>query len=150
MTRDLLGSWTRSNWPQRSPWTFVTFWGQKLGKTDHKGHRDLRGNKVGHWTLMTLWPFGVINYVMCPFFLSLPDAVSRPFCFCSVFSFFYYSFLFFSTATCVPRFLHYFSTDLDEIWHVDSPWWDEQTEYFFKSVGPGVGIGRGPKVYYAL
>ena len=59
---------------------------------------------------------------------------------------FYYSFLFFSTATCVLRFLHYFSTNLDEIWHVDSPWWDEQTEYFFKSIGPGVGIRRGPKV----
>ena len=28
------------------------------------------GHKVGHWTLMTLWPFGVINYVMIPFFLS--------------------------------------------------------------------------------
>ena len=62
------------------------------------------------------------------------------------FLFFYYSFLFFSTATCVLRFLHYFSTNLDEIWHVDSPWWDEQTEYFFKSIGPGVGIRRGPKV----
>ena len=62
------------------------------------------------------------------------------------FLFFYYSFLFFSTATCVLRFLHYFSTNLDEIWHVDSAWWDEQTEYFFKSIGPGVGTGRGPKV----
>ena len=62
------------------------------------------------------------------------------------FLFFYYSFLFFSTATCVLRFLRHFSTDLDEIWHVDSPWWDEQTEYFFKSIGPGVGTGRGPKV----
>ena len=62
------------------------------------------------------------------------------------FLFFYYSFLFFSTATCVLRFLHYFSTNLDEIWHVDSPWWDEQTEYFFKSIGPGVGIRRGPIV----
>ena len=50
----------------------------------------------------------------------------------------------------MSRFLCHFSTDLDEIWHVDSPWRDEQTEYFFKSVGPGVGIGRGPKVYYAL
>ena len=37
------------------------------------------------------------------------------------FLFFYYSFLFFSTATCVLRFLHYFSTNLDEIWHVHSP-----------------------------
>ena len=37
------------------------------------------------------------------------------------FLFFYYSFLFFSTATCVLRFLHYFSTNLDEIWHDDSP-----------------------------
>ena len=37
------------------------------------------------------------------------------------FLFFYYSFLFFSTATCVLRFLRHFSTDLDEIWHVDSP-----------------------------
>ena len=62
------------------------------------------------------------------------------------FLFFYYSFLFFSTATCVLRFLPYFSTNLDEIWHVDSPWWDEQTEYFFKSIGPRVGIKRGPKV----
>ena len=62
------------------------------------------------------------------------------------FLFFYYSFLFFSTATCVLRFLHYFSTNLDEIWHVDSPWWDEQTEYFFKSIWPGVGIRRSPIV----
>ena len=75
------------------------------------------------------------------------DKVGRPFWFCSVFSFFYYySFLFFSTATCVSRFLRDFSTNLHEIWHVDSPWWDEQTEYFFKSIGPGVGIRRGPKV----
>ena len=37
------------------------------------------------------------------------------------FLFFYYSFLFFSTATCVLRFLRHFSTNLDEIWHVDSP-----------------------------
>ena len=75
------------------------------------------------------------------------DKVGRPFCFCSVFSFFYYySFLFFSTATCVSRFLRDFSTNLHEIWQVDSPWWDEQTEYFFKSIGPGVGIRRGPKV----
>ena len=65
------------------------------------------------------------------------------FCF---FLFFYYSFLFFSTATCVLQFLRQFSTNLDEIWHVDSPWWDEQTEYFFKSIGPGVGTGRGAKV----
>ena len=65
------------------------------------------------------------------------------FCF---FFFFYYSFLFFSTATCVLWFLNLFSTNLDEIWHVDSPWWDEQTEYFFKSIGPGVRLWRGPKV----
>ena len=63
------------------------------------------------------------------------------------FLFFYYSFLFFSTATCVLWFLRHFSTNLDEIWQVDSPWWDEQTEYFFKSIGPGVGIRRGPKVF---
>ena len=25
----------------------VTFWGHKLGQTDHKGHRDLCGHKVG-------------------------------------------------------------------------------------------------------
>ena len=25
----------------------VTFWGHKLGQTDHKGHRDLWGYKVG-------------------------------------------------------------------------------------------------------
>ena len=79
------------------------------------------------------------------FLLRSADKVGRPFCFCSVFSFFY-SFLFFSTATCVSRFLRDFSTNLHEIWHVDSPWWDEQTEYFFKSIGPGVGTGRGPKV----
>ena len=48
--------------------------------------------------------------------------------------------------TCVSRFLPYFSTNLAEIWHVDSPWWDEQTEYFCKSIGPGVGTRRGPKV----
>ena len=68
------------------------------------------------------------------------------FLFCFFFFFIINSFLFFSTATCVLRFLRQFSTNLDEIWHVDSPWWDEQTEYFFKSIGPGVGTGRGPKV----
>ena len=101
-------------------------------------------------------------FLFCFFFLRSADKVGRPFCFCSVkvcltqsadlsvfvlfFLFFYYSFLFFSTATCMLRFLRQFSTNLDEIWHVDSPWWDEQTEYFFKSIGPGVGTGRGPKV----
>ena len=29
----------------------VTFWGHKLGQTDHKGHRDLLGHKVGHGDL---------------------------------------------------------------------------------------------------
>ena len=33
---------------------------------------------------------------------------------------------FFFTAICVSRFLPYFSTNLDEIWHVDSTWWDEE------------------------
>ena len=83
------------------------------------------------------------------FFLLLrsADKVGRPFCFCSVSSYYFFSsFLFFFTATCEPRFLRHFSTDLDDIWHVDSPWWDEQTEYFFKSIGLGVGIRRGPKV----
>ena len=49
------------------------------------------------------------------------DYVGRPFCFCSVSYFFYYSFLFLFTATCVSRLLHYFSPNLNEIWHVDSP-----------------------------
>ena len=62
------------------------------------------------------------------------------------FLFFYYTFLFSFQLTCVSRFLPYFSINLDEIWHVDSPWWDEQTEYYFKSIRPGVGTGRGPKV----
>ena len=26
----------------------LTFWGHKLGKTNHKGHRELLGHKVGH------------------------------------------------------------------------------------------------------
>ena len=38
-----------------------------------------------------------------------------------VFFYFFSSFLFFFTATCVSRFLRYFSTNLDEIWHVHSP-----------------------------
>ena len=81
------------------------------------------------------------------FSLRSADKVGRPFCFCSVsYYYFFSSFLFFFTAICEPRFLHHFSTNFDEIWHVDSPWWDEQTEYFFKSIGPGVGIRRGPKV----
>ena len=29
----------------------VTFWGHKLGQTDHKGYRDLWGHKVGHGDL---------------------------------------------------------------------------------------------------
>ena len=29
----------------------VTFWGYKLGHTDHKGHRDLWGHKVSHGDL---------------------------------------------------------------------------------------------------
>ena len=29
----------------------VTFWGHKQGQTDHKGHRDLWGHKVGHGDL---------------------------------------------------------------------------------------------------
>ena len=43
------------------------------------------------------------------------------FCFLLLF-FFYYSFLFLFTATCVSRFLPYFSTNCDEIWHVDKTW----------------------------
>ena len=51
------------------------------------------------------------------------DYVGRPFCFCCVsYYFYYYSFLFFSTANFLQRFLRHFSTDLDQIWHVDSPW----------------------------
>ena len=56
------------------------------------------------------------------------------------------SFLFFSTADFLQRFLRYFSTNLNEIWQVYSPWWDEEPEYNLKSIGPGVGIRRGPKV----
>ena len=48
------------------------------------------------------------------------DYVGRPFCFCSV-SYYYFSFLFFSTADFLQRFLRHFSIDLDQIWHVDSP-----------------------------
>ena len=44
------------------------------------------------------------------------------------------------------RFLRHFSTDLDEIWHVYSPWWDKEPEYNIKSIRPGVGKRRGPKV----
>ena len=29
--------------------------------------------------------------------------------------------------TCVSRFLLYFLTNLNEIWHGHSPWWDEET-----------------------
>ena len=29
----------------------VTFYGHKLRQTDHKGHRDLWGHKVGHGDL---------------------------------------------------------------------------------------------------
>ena len=88
-------------------------------------------------------------FLFCFFFFLLrsADKVGRPFCFCSVFSFFFIILFYFSLPpTCVSRFLRYFLTNLDEIWHVDSPWWDEQTEYFYKSIGPGVGIRRGPKV----
>ena len=60
------------------------------------------------------------------FFLRSADYVGRPFCFCSVSYYFFYSFFFFFTAICVSRFLPYFSTNLDEIWHVDSTWWDEE------------------------
>ena len=31
-------------------------------------------------------------------------------------------FLFFSTAVFLSGFLRHFSTDLDQIWHTDSPW----------------------------
>ena len=66
--------------------------------------------------------------------------------FCFLFLLFFLSFLFFSTADFLQRFLSYFSTDLDQIWHVHSPWWDEEPKYNFKSIGPGVWTGRGPKV----
>ena len=86
-------------------------------------------------------------FLFCFLLLRSADKVGRPFCFCSVsYYYFFSSFLFFFTATCEPRFLRHFSTNLDEIWHVDSPWWDEQTEYFFKSIGLGVGIRHSPKV----
>ena len=29
----------------------LTFWGHKQSQTDHKGHRDLWGHKVGHGNL---------------------------------------------------------------------------------------------------
>ena len=47
----------------------------------------------------------------------------------------YFSFLFFSTADFLQRFLRHFSTDRDPIWHVDSPWWDKQTEYNLRVEG---------------
>ena len=52
------------------------------------------------------------------------------FLFCFLFLLFFLSFLFFSTANFLQRFLRHFSTDLYQIWHVDSPWWDEEPEYF--------------------
>ena len=68
------------------------------------------------------------------------------FLFCFLFLLFFLSFLFFSTADFLQRFLRHFSTDLYQIWHVDSPWWDKEPEYNFKSIGPGVWTGRGSKV----
>ena len=38
----------------------VTFWGHKLRQTDHKGHRDLWGHKIGHATSndpLPLWGY---------------------------------------------------------------------------------------------
>ena len=64
-------------------------------------------------------------FLFC-FLLRSADKVGRPFCFCSVSYYFFYSFFFFFTAICVSRFLPYFSTNLDKIWHVDSTWWDEE------------------------
>ena len=43
------------------------------------------------------------------------------FLFCFLFLLFFLSFLFFSTADFLQRFLRYFSTDLDQIWQVHSP-----------------------------
>ena len=37
----------------------VTFLGHKLGQTDHKGHHDLSGHKVGHGDLY--WPRDVLG-----------------------------------------------------------------------------------------
>ena len=88
----------------------------------------------------------VLFLIISLLLLRSADKVGRPFCFCSVSYYFFSSFLFFFTATCELQFLRHFSTYLDEICYVDSPWCDEQTEYFFKSIGLGVGTGRGPKI----
>ena len=73
-------------------------------------------------------------FLFCFFvLLRSADYVGRPFCFCSVS--YYFSFLFFSTADFLQRFLRHFSTDLEQIWHVDSPWWDKQTEYNLRVEG---------------
>ena len=53
-------------------------------------------------------------------YLRSADYVGRPFCFFSV-SYYYFSFLFFSTAVFLSGFLRHFSTDLDQIWRTDSP-----------------------------
>ena len=52
-------------------------------------------------------------------FLRSADYVGRPFCFCCVSYYYYFSFLFFSTAVFLSSFLRHFSTDLNQIWHIN-------------------------------
>ena len=42
-----------------TPWPF---WVQNLGVTDHKGHRDLWGHKVGHGNLS--WPLDLLGHIL--------------------------------------------------------------------------------------
>ena len=104
------------------------------------------------WTI--LWPvlFSCASALMQPVWLTILLKVCRQrqktflFLFSFFFLLFFLSFLFFSTAEFLQRCLRYFSTNLYEIRHVYSPWWDEEPEYNFKSIGPGIGTRRGPKV----
>ena len=77
--------------------------------------------KVFIFLLQNISPVNsVLGHLSVSFSWALADLpVGFPYRFNS--SYFYYSFLFFSTADFLQRFLRYFSTDHGEIWHVDSP-----------------------------
>ena len=48
------------------------------------------------------------------------------------------------------RFLLYFLTNLNEIWHGHSPWWDEDMLDISSQYDKGSGQGVFPDFYYAL
>ena len=87
-------------------------------------------------------------FVSVSILLRSADKVGRPFCFCSVFSFFFFIILsYFSFQQTASLDFSLISQPVSMKFGMLIVF-DEtnRLNIFFKSIGPGVGTGRGPKV----